>query len=148
MKNDLFSNARRILFVIGLLILSYPAALQAESQGAIPYLSGGFGAEERDALSAREGEYNLSLVFAATDGDYLGGAEVAIKNAKGETLLETIAEGPWLFARLPQGNYTIAASALGKTMRRQVHLSGRGHTRIAFTWNPAEGETFASGRMR
>jgi hypothetical protein len=147
-KNDLFSNARRILFVIALLIPIYPAALQAESPGTIPHLSGGYGAEERDALGAREAEYNVSLVFAVQDGDYLGGADVLIKNAKGETVLEATAEGPWFFVRLPQGNYTITASALGKTMRRQVHLTGRGHTRLAFTWNAADSETFASGRMR
>jgi hypothetical protein len=109
-------------------------------------LSGGYGAEERDALGAREAEYNVSLVFAAQDGDYLGGADVVIKNAKGETVLEATAEGPWFFVRLPQGNYTITASALGKTMRRQIHVSGRGHTRLAFTWNAPDSDVIANQR--
>src|SRR5215470_4806692 len=109
MRNNVFATIVLTFFVFAVSALTYPAALRAESQKGIDYISGGFGAEERDALSARESEYNLSLLFAAADGDYLGGADIQIKNAKGDTVLQTTAEGPWLFARLPQGDYTVMA---------------------------------------
>src|SRR5690606_37917825 len=82
---------------------------------------GGIGAEERAAMEAKAADYNLRLTFATkVSGAYLSDVKVAIRNARGETVLDTVAAGPWLFARLPRGEYRVAASAFGQTLAQSL----------------------------
>src|SRR5215211_1591192 len=91
-----------------------PAPSAERTATGIPYLSGGVGLDERDALRAASGEYNLQVTFAQREGNYLSDAHVAIQNATGATILETVPRGPWLFTKLPPGKYAVIADINGK----------------------------------
>ena len=71
-----------------------PPALQAQQQGNITFVSGGAGTEDRDALRQVENQYNLRLLFAARNGNYLAGIAVTLNDMRGNAVLDTIAEGP------------------------------------------------------
>jgi hypothetical protein len=43
-----------------------------------------------------------------------GGAEISIKDHNGKELLEAVANGPLLFAKLPAGRYEVQATAMGR----------------------------------
>src|SRR5262249_17483752 len=83
--------------------------------GDIPFVTGGTGADERADLQAKEKDYNLKIVAAATSGDYLAGVRVVIESADKKSLLETRMEGPILLAKLPPGTYTIKATYSSST---------------------------------
>lgn len=77
--------------------------------GELPYMTGGVGEEEREAMEAiarREG-FNLKLVLATREGTYLAGVPLRISSPDGTLRLEATAEGPWLYARLPAGEYRV-----------------------------------------
>src|SRR5262245_5506492 len=55
----------------------------------IPFVTGGVGADERADLQAKEKDYNLKIVAAATSGDYVANVRVVIESAAKASVLET-----------------------------------------------------------
>ncbi len=114
-------------------VQSAPVAIR---QGEVAALHGGVGEEARAAMQAKAAEYNLRLTFAAKgSGAYLSEVKVTIRNAGGQTVLDTVASGPWLFARLPQGRYQVAASAFGQTLTQQLSVPQAGHRAWVFRFD-------------
>jgi hypothetical protein len=107
---------------------------EVQTYHGIPYLSGGFGLEERAELKAIGKTDNLELSFALQNKDYMGGAEVLIKDQNGTEVLEAASEGPLLFAKLPEGVYIVRATAMGKTLEQTVHVPSKGQARLYFAW--------------
>ena len=105
------------------------AALQVKKAGEISYLSGGVGKPEREQLRALEKDFNLKLVFSAADGKYVANVKIVVSDAKGRKLLEHVADGPFFMARLPAGEYSVAATFAGKTQTRKIGVAAnRLHT--------------------
>jgi hypothetical protein len=96
------------------------AAQQVRTAGEIRYLSGGVGKAEREQLRAREKEFNLKLVFSLEQGKYVAYVKVVVSDARGRKLLEHVADGPFFMARLPAGEYGVAATHAGKTQTRKI----------------------------
>jgi hypothetical protein len=113
-----------------------PPALQAQQQGNITFVSGGAGDEDRDALKQVESQYNLRLMFAARNGDYLANIAVTLSDARGNAVLDTIADGPIFYAHVPPGRYRVTVSNQGQSQSRDVTI-GAGATRQDFYWAAA-----------
>ena len=111
-------------------------ALQAQQQGNITFVSGGAGTEDRDALRQVESQYNLRLLFAARNGDYLANVAVTLSDARGNAVLDTIAEGPIFYARVPAGRYRLTVSNQGQSQSRDISI-GNGAVRQDFYWASA-----------
>jgi hypothetical protein len=114
---------------------------KVQSYNGIPYVSGGFGLEERAKLRAIGKTDNLELSFALQNKEYLGGAEILIKNRNGKEVLEATSDGPLFFAKLPEGTYTVEATAMGKTLEQVAHVPAKGQTQIHFAWKELKRET-------
>src|SRR5262245_38259541 len=67
--------AMRYTVIIGIALVAGLTALgQAKEpvvQGEVSYLTGGTGSDERAALDAKSGQFNLKLIHAAPNGDYV-----------------------------------------------------------------------------
>ena len=113
-----------------------PPALAVQRQGNITFVSGGAGDEDRDALRQVESQYNLRLLFAARSGDYLAGVAVTLRDARGNAVLDTIAEGPIFYARMPPGRYRLTVSNQGQSQSRNIGI-GSGAVRQDFYWASA-----------
>jgi hypothetical protein len=109
--------------------------LRVKTDNGIPYVSGGFGVDERENLRAMSKGDNLELSFALRNKNYLGGAEVLIKDRHGKEIIETVSDGPLFFAKLPEGIYTVEATAMGKTLEQTVHVPSKRQARVYFAWN-------------
>ena len=107
---------------------------EVQIYNGIPYVSGGFGLEERAELKAMGKTDNLELSFALRNKDYLGSASVLIKDRNGTEILEAVSDGPLFLAKLPEGVYTVKATAMGKTLEQTVHVPSRGQVRLYFAW--------------
>jgi hypothetical protein len=101
---------------------------------SVPFISGGVGDEAQDKLNARAADYNLKLVFALTTGAYLSDVKVKIADSKGQTLLDTTSQGPWLFAHLPAGTYTVVSSSEGAAKSQTVSLASGKLRTVDFRW--------------
>ena len=111
---------------------------QVKTANAISYVSGGFGVDEREDLRAISKGDNLELSFALQNKEYLGGANVIIKDSRGRDVLQAVSDGPLFFAQLPEGTYTIEATTTGKTLKQVVHVPAKGQARAYFAWRSVD----------
>jgi hypothetical protein len=114
-----------------------PSALQPQQQGNITFVSGGAGDEDRDALKQVESQYNLRLLFAARNGDYLADIGVTLADAHGNTVLDTIADGPIFYAHVPPGHYRLTVSNEGQSQSHDVAIGAGGAVSQDFYWAQA-----------
>lgn len=91
--------------------------------GDVTYISGGIGETEQERMIAREKEFNLELVFSLVQGNYVADVNVVVSDAKGGKVVEDFVRGPFFMARLPAGQFTVAATYEGKTVTRKVAVS-------------------------
>ena len=93
----------------------FPAALAIErgvSPAGIAYASGGVSHEELQGLHAQRQQFTFWLTTAALrSGAHLADVRVRIVPLRGDLpVLEHAMAGPWLFAALPLGRYTVEAT--------------------------------------
>jgi hypothetical protein len=103
----------------------------------VPFVTGGAGADEREDLQAKERDYNLKIIAAATSGDYVADVWVVIESAAKKSVLETKMDGPILLAKLPPGTYTIKATYGPSTQTRTVSVPAQGLREAGFRWPAA-----------
>ena len=112
------------------------AFTQTQVVTPVPYVSGGVGLDEREALQqeANQEGYNLKIVATATDGAYLAGITVRIADAQGVEVLQAAMDGPWLYAKLPTGRYTLSADDGRQAQKRTVDVPAKGTREAVFRW--------------
>ncbi|WP_148715137.1 carboxypeptidase-like regulatory domain-containing protein [Chitinolyticbacter meiyuanensis] len=98
------------------------------------FVSGGVGDEELAALQAVKPQYNLQLMTTEKSGGYLAGVKVTIQDGKGQTVLDTVTTGPYLFVQLPDGRYQLSADYDGKVVKRAVGVHGQKARTLHLTW--------------
>lgn len=86
----------------------------------------GIGEEERARAPQKRLPVKLEMVGGY--GQYLAGETIMLANARGETLLQTRCDAPWLLMKLPAGHYTA-----------QISLPGANAQSVAFN-APPKGE--------
>jgi hypothetical protein len=99
----------------------------------VKYITGGVGIEERDLLKTAYKDYNLKLVFAMTSREYLASIKTVVSEPGGKTIFETVTDGPWLLARLPEGHYMVTAYYHQKEEAAQVDV-GKGLSTVCIDW--------------
>jgi len=112
-------------FVAALVMIASGALSVTWAQAPVPFLSGGIGVAEQEALRTRESEFNLKLVFTLVEGNYIADVRVNVRDARGGVVLDRLAGGPFFLARLPAGTYTIDATYRDKTVSRTVTVGER-----------------------
>jgi hypothetical protein len=115
-----------------------PSHVEKTREG-IEYLSGGVGVNAQDAINARAKDFNLKLVFTLNEGNYIADVGVALKDARGRTVVEHTVDGPFFLAKLPAGQYTVAATYEGRTLTRKLQV-GKGLRTEYLRW-PSNPET-------
>lgn len=110
---------------------------QIRQSGNISYVSGGVSEEGRDSLQAvaQAQGFNLKLVLATRSGAYLSDVGIVIKDRRGQRMLDAKSDGPWFYAKVPNGTYEVAASANGATVRKLVTIGTRSQNRVDFRWD-------------
>lgn len=110
----------------------------------IPYMSGGIGTDERDALRQKSRDFNLKVVCATKGGAYLADIALQIKEESGTTVLAVKSEGPWFFTKLSPGNYTVTATIEEATLSQKVQITQGGQSIVYFFWPEREREVSTS----
>ena len=108
-----------------------PAAAQ---QGDVQFLSGGVGLDESKAIKRAAAKWPLSLEFIGGDRNFVADVGVKITDDKGNQVLETSSQGPYMLVRLKPGHYTVAASYSGHDQTHTVTVPAGGHASLRFNW--------------
>jgi len=128
-----------VALFIGTLSLGYgvgSAAAAHFKEGVshgIAYMTGGVGADERADMARTARDFNLKLVFAEPSRPYLADVRVEIRDKSGTKLVDTSSDGPWFFARLPDGQYQVIVDHAGKKEERTVD-AGVALQTLTFLW--------------
>jgi hypothetical protein len=107
------------------------------TEGDVSYLSGGIGIDESTAMKNAASQYSLELVFSAKAGasnDYLANVHVKISGRAGKTVIDTVSQGPYFLANLPDGNYLIEVSSKDVAKTARMTLKKGSHQRLVFSW--------------
>ena len=108
-----------------------------QTQGDVTYLSGGIGSDQQAAMKQAALLYPLELQFLETrdtQAVYTAGIQVSIRDRLGKVLLDARSDGPFMFAKLPQGRYTISADNSGRIETREVTVETGKHKAVIFQW--------------
>ena len=131
-----------LMLIVGMMVtlssgyaLAYagPAYYAMGNMNGVKYLTGGAGLSERTHMQEMANDYNVKMVFADSAGAYLANVGVEIQNSNRNNLLQTYANGPWFFAKLPAGQYTITVTHDGKTKTRKLVVS-KASQEMIFHW--------------
>ena len=122
-----------------LLIFVFISAITMAAAQNVKFASGGVSDDSAERMAALGKEFNLKLLFAAKDGHYLADVAVRISDAGNRKVLETVSEGPFLFAQLSPGKYVINATYAGTVQTRSTTIAATGRRELIFRWEePAE----------
>jgi hypothetical protein len=88
--------------------------------------------------------YNARATFVSASGQFLSGVILQIRSADGALLLNATSEGPYLFARLPEGRYHLRASSEGIVEERTIDIRKSRSVDVTFAW-PVTGRPGAQG---
>jgi hypothetical protein len=116
--------------------------LQPEQQGAVSFISGGVGDDEAQAIKSMAVNYPVEMLFVArsTPNQYLANVKVQVTDKSGSVVLDTTTRGPFLYAKLPPGRYTVTAEAEGGLKRQNIQVTGA-RQRVMLVWDQGGGET-------
>lgn len=119
---------RGLLLALGCMTLSVHAPLRAQAaelplhtEGAVKYLNGGAGEEERALMRAHAREYPLQIVLSTPDGAYTVADSLTVANRHGE-LVSIKHAGPIVMLNLPPGRYSVEADINGVEHKRSVTI--------------------------
>lgn len=94
-----------------------------QTADGVAFVSGGIGIDSRDALAAREKDFNFKLVSTiAGTGTYVSHVALTITSSTGKTFARHTTEGPLFMAKLPKGSYTVSATFREQTQTRKFQV--------------------------
>lgn len=127
-----------VLFSV--LAVAEQALIKPQTQGEVTFISGGVGIDEQNALQAMQADYNLNLLFSVKEtGEYLSDVKVRIADSSGNTVLETVSDGPMLFAKLKPGRYKITVDLNGQVIDKTATVGGKQRTSLSFALPQEQG---------
>lgn len=104
-----------------------PAAEISASSGAV-------GLEDRERMMRAYSRYNLHLAFANAKGEFLADIGLAIQGSDGKVMWRANSEGPYFFARLPQGRYQVTAAFGAQPQTRWIEVGEKAGPIHYFHW--------------
>lgn len=106
----------------------------AHDEHGIAYVTGGVGQDEVAAFRGLASGYNMRATFTTGSGEYLSGVAVKVARSDGTVVFDATTNGPYLFARLPQGHYRLTANLDGAQRSRDLYVPARGDVRFTLVW--------------
>jgi len=98
-----------------------------------PFVSGGVGGDEMDALNNERSQYSLAILTAAKgSGAFLGDVHIRITDGQSNRVLDTVMDGPWLLVDLPAGRYQVEADLDGRPQKNFVTVRSGDHRQTVF----------------
>lgn len=138
MKPDTFNVIAAAIYAAVFVVAPAYGAAEPEMQGNVSFMSGGVGDDEAAAMKSAAAGYPLELHFvqkATPRDEFLADVKVRITDRRSRNVvLDTVAKGPFLLAKLPSGTYIIEADHVGVVKRQTIEVRAGRHARSVFMW--------------
>jgi hypothetical protein len=105
---------------------------EVQTSGSASYVTGGIPYEQIPAFKQAARQYPLNVEIYERSGNknqFTADADVKLTNKSGEVVLDARTNGPFLWAKVPPGQYTLQTTLNGKTKEQRVAVNGNGSTR-------------------
>ncbi|HET7793394.1 MAG TPA: hypothetical protein VFL64_08415 [Rhizobacter sp.] len=115
-----------------------------QSEGGAAYVTGGAVYEQLPSFQRARSEYPLNIEIyekAGSRNQFTADAQVKLLDRGGKLLLDARADGPYLWAKVPPGQYKVQTTLNGITKEQRVSVSNGRSTRAIFVFQPAPGES-------
>lgn len=135
-----------IALILSSLLCSFTAVaelsvLKPQTQGDVTFVSGGIGTDEQNEMHAVRADYNLNLLFSVKGtGEYVSDVKVMITDSSGNIVLDSVSDGPMLFALLKPGRYSISVDRDGQVQHKKVTVGSKKRTSLSFSWPQETGD--------
>lgn len=97
-----------------------------QKNDGISYITGGVGDEEMAEIIAQEPNFNVHVLLSSDQGEYMGDVAVRFLDKKNVEVLRVMGAGPFVYANLPSGSYTVeAASNSGVIQSKKINVSAK-----------------------
>lgn len=136
-----FNRKRRLLLggFAALALAGQPLGAQQLAEGRtaqnLRFIAGGIGLDESEQIKALANEFSLTVVVAATSGAYLADTQVSIRDAQGQSVLDTHLASPYLLVELAAGRYDVEAVHKGIRQQRRVMVGNNLRARVVFAFD-------------
>ena len=117
-----------LLSILVSFIVFMPVSAQAED---VAVKSAGISVEDRQVLD----NYSLKLVFFVKGGPYVAQVKVSIKDQNGQEIVNQLSDGPWFYADLTVGKYTVEATRKNGEIQGVQFDIGQGQKEIALMFH-------------
>ncbi|MDE2147446.1 MAG: hypothetical protein KGJ24_12215 [Burkholderiales bacterium] len=112
-----------------------PSAAPSAAGPAAPYLNGGIGLDEQQAMKQAARDWPLRMTFSEHRNDvFVAGVDLRVTDGQGRSRLHLDAAGPITYVRLPPGRYRVSARHHGQTETREVTIGAPAGVDLAFHW--------------
>jgi hypothetical protein len=117
-----------------------PASLFAQQlpveqrQGEVAYVTGGITSDEAAAFRAASPNYTLALEMSQPSREQVSDIVVSITDRGGGEVLRTQADGPFVLAKLPPGDYDIRADNAGDVRSQAVNITPGQNRHVLLRW--------------
>lgn len=128
----------------GAIALAAAALPPVQKSGDVEYLSGGIGTAQAEAIEHAGKQWPLTMEFAVKGkhhAQFAADVKVVVRDAKGQTALQSTAQGPFMLARLAPGHYAIDATLSGKTLHEKVNVRHGHPAKAVFLWPAGTDDT-------
>ncbi len=109
-------------------------ALEVQTYGEISYITGGISDEETDMLKAHASEYNLHILINSTGGAFEVAEKFHVLDSKGVEVLRVDDAGPYVYAKLNPGSYTVEANQGGEIRTSKINVPAKGASKVQITF--------------
>jgi hypothetical protein len=99
------------------------------------FVAGGIGLDESEHMKAVSRDFPLSVLVATKSGAYLADTHIRIEDARGQTVLDTRLEAPYLLVDLAQGKYKIEATHRGEKRQQSVNVDTNTRAKVVFSFD-------------
>lgn len=103
--------------------------LTVMSNGTMKYVTGGIGDEELAQLRSLENDFNIQMLIAGFNGEYIGDVTVKVVDTKDTVLFTVDNAGPYFYLSLPAGEYMVEVSTGGAMKSVKVKAPASGTTK-------------------
>jgi len=100
-----------------------PLPLDIQSSNGVTYVNGGISDEELAELKSRAKDFNLHVMLSAPAGEYISDVSLRVVDAKGQELISISDAGPYFYAHLQPGSYTLETSQNGDAVPKKVKVN-------------------------
>jgi hypothetical protein len=104
----------------------------AQVSGTTSYVTGGIPYEQLPAFTQARGQYPLNIEVYERDGAknaFTADAGVKLLDRSGTVVLDALTSGPYLWAKVPPGQYRLQTTLNGKMKEQRVAVSNGRSTR-------------------